>query len=65
MAGVDLIALLAWSDVAVLDLAGLDWVAVEAEAERRLAESLAGWQQQYPDVAVRSVRVPVIVARPS
>jgi hypothetical protein len=47
------------------DLAGLDWVAVEAEAERRLAESLAGWQQQYPDVAVRSVRVPVIVARPS
>ncbi|MEB3981604.1 universal stress protein [Mycobacterium sp. 663a-19] len=50
--GVDLMALHAWSDVAVLDLAGLDWAAVEAEAERSLAESLAGWQERYPDVAV-------------
>jgi nucleotide-binding universal stress UspA family protein len=50
--GVDLVALHAWSDVAVLDIAGLDWAAVEAEAERSLAESLAGWQERYPDVAV-------------
>jgi nucleotide-binding universal stress UspA family protein len=51
--GVDLLALHAWSDVAVLDLAGLDWSAVEAEAERSLAESLAGWEERYPDVTVR------------
>jgi nucleotide-binding universal stress UspA family protein len=55
--GVDLMALHAWSDVAVLDLAGLDWAAVQAEAERSLAESLAGWQERYPDVAVHRVLV--------
>ena len=55
--GVDVIALQAWSDVAVLDVAGLDWSAVEAEAERSLAESLAGWQQRYPDVAVHRLVV--------
>ena len=55
--GVDLIALQAWSDVAVLDLAGLDWAAVEAETERSLAESLAGWQERYPDLAVRQLVV--------
>ena len=55
--GVDLMALHAWSDVAVLDLAGLDWAAVEAEAERSLAESLAGWQERYPDVAVHRMVV--------
>jgi nucleotide-binding universal stress UspA family protein len=55
--GVDLMALHAWSDVAVLDLAGLDWAAVEAEAERSLAESLAGWQERYPDVAVHRLLV--------
>jgi nucleotide-binding universal stress UspA family protein len=55
--GVDLMALHAWSDVAVLDLAGLDWSAVEGEAERSLAESLAGWQERYPDVAVHRLLV--------
>jgi nucleotide-binding universal stress UspA family protein len=55
--GVDLVALHAWSDVAVLDLAGLDWAAVQAEAERSLAESLAGWQERYPDVAVHRLLV--------
>jgi nucleotide-binding universal stress UspA family protein len=55
--GVDLMALHAWSDVAVLDLAGLDWAAVEAEAERCLAESLAGWQERYPDVTVHRLVV--------
>jgi len=50
--GVDLMALHAWSDVEVLDLAGLDWSAVQAEAERSLAEALAGWQERYPDVTV-------------
>ena len=53
--GVDLVALHAWSDVAVLDLAGLDWAAVQAEAERSLAERLAGWEERYPDVAVHRI----------
>jgi nucleotide-binding universal stress UspA family protein len=55
--GVDLIALHAWSDVAVLELPALDWAAVQAEAERRLAEILAGWQERYPDVTVRRLLV--------
>lgn len=50
--GVDLMALHAWSDVEVLELAGLDWSAVKSEAERNLAERLAGWQERYPDVTV-------------
>jgi nucleotide-binding universal stress UspA family protein len=60
--GVDLVALHAWSDLAVLDLAGLDWLAVEAEAERSLAESLAGWQERHPDVAVHRL---VVTDRPA
>jgi nucleotide-binding universal stress UspA family protein len=55
--GVDLLAVHAWSDVAVLDVAGLDWSAVEGEAERSLAESLAGWQERYPDVTVHRLVV--------
>ena len=50
--GVELIALHAWSDVEVLDIVGLDWSAVKSEAERSLAEQLAGWQERYPDVTV-------------
>ena len=61
--GVDLMALQAWSDVAVLDIAGLDWASVEAEAERSLAGSLAGWQERYPDVAVHRLVVPDRPAR--
>jgi nucleotide-binding universal stress UspA family protein len=55
--GVDLVALHAWSDVAVLELPALDWEAVEAEAERSLAEALAGWKERYPDVTVRRLLV--------
>jgi nucleotide-binding universal stress UspA family protein len=55
--GVDLLAMHAWSDVAVLDISGLDWSAVEGEAERSLAESLAGWQERYPDVQVHRLIV--------
>jgi len=50
--GVDLQALHAWSDVQVYELPGVDWVTVKAEAERSLAERLAGWQERYPDVTV-------------
>jgi nucleotide-binding universal stress UspA family protein len=55
--GVDLLAMHAWSDVAVLDISGLDWSAVQGEAERSLAECLAGWQERYPDVRVHRLIV--------
>ncbi len=51
--GVELVALHAWSDVAVTgELPDADWSSVEASAQRSLAESLAGWQERYPDVTV-------------
>ena len=50
--GVDLMAVHAWSDVTASELPELDWSAVEAAAQRSLAESLAGWQERYPDVTV-------------
>jgi nucleotide-binding universal stress UspA family protein len=59
--GVDLVALHAWSDTA-LEVPGMDWSAVEAEAERSLAERLAGWQERYPDVGVERV---VVCDRPA
>ena len=48
--GVELTALHAWSDIEFFELPGYDWVAVQAEAERNLAECLAGWQERFPDV---------------
>ncbi|BBZ43785.1 universal stress protein [Mycobacterium parmense] len=54
--GVDLVALHAWSDVTT-EVPSLDWATVEEEAQRSLAESLAGWQQRYPDVTVHRVVV--------
>jgi nucleotide-binding universal stress UspA family protein len=59
--GVDLIALYAWSDVTASELE-LDWVVVEPEAQRSLAESLAGWQERYPDVTVHRL---VVCDRPA
>jgi len=53
--GVGLTALHAWSDVAVYERPWLDW---QSEAERNLAEYLAGWQERYPDVEVRRLVVP-------
>lgn len=55
--GVELMALHAWSDVQVLELPGFDWAMVKAEAERALAERLAGWQERYPDVTVHRILV--------
>ncbi len=55
--GVDLIALHAWSDAEVSDVASLEWSAREAAADEILAERLAGWQERYPDVHVRRVVV--------
>ncbi|OBG71710.1 MULTISPECIES: universal stress protein [unclassified Mycobacterium] len=55
--GVDLVALHAWSDVMGAEIADLDWSMVEAEAERHLAESLAGFRERYPDVPVHRIVV--------
>jgi nucleotide-binding universal stress UspA family protein len=47
--GVDLRALHAWSDYTVLERPWVDW---QSEADRNLAEYLAGWRERYPDVTV-------------
>ena len=49
---VGLVALHAWSDADVSEWPGIDWPATELTAEEVLAERLAGWQEQYPDVQV-------------
>ncbi len=51
--GVDLVALHAWSDIGAVPLFALDWRVYEEEAQETLAERLAGWQEQYPDVRVQ------------
>ena len=50
--GVDLVAIHAWSDAAVSEVFDIEWPVVEGEAQRSLAESLAGWEERYPDVTV-------------
>lgn len=50
--GVDLVALHAWSDVGVFAILGADWHQYEDQGHEALAERLAGWQEQYPDVHV-------------
>ena len=60
--GVQLTAVHAWSDVDVFELPGVDWSAVRSEAERSLAEQLAGWQERYPDVTVQRI---VVADRPA
>ncbi|GAA2568780.1 universal stress protein [Mycolicibacterium diernhoferi] len=51
--GVDLVALHAWSDVAVFPFLGMDWHQFEEQGHEVLAERLAGWQERYPDVTIR------------
>jgi len=60
--GVELRAVHAWSDIEIVELLGLDWSAVKPEAERSLAERLAGWQERYPDVTVHRI---VVCDRPA
>ncbi|MCI4674984.1 universal stress protein [Candidatus Mycolicibacterium alkanivorans] len=60
--GVELVAVHAWSDTAMLGFRVPDWSTVRSEAEELLAERLAGWQERYPDVDV--VRV-VVGDRPA
>jgi nucleotide-binding universal stress UspA family protein len=49
---VGLVALHAYSDADVSEWPGIDWPANQSAAEEVLAERLAGWQEQYPDVHV-------------
>ncbi|MGV0642297.1 universal stress protein [Mycolicibacterium sp. XJ879] len=51
--GVELVALHAWSDNRIFPIVGMDWQKYEEEGHKVLAERLAGWQEQYPDVQVR------------
>ncbi len=60
--GVELNAVHAWSDAQVFELPGMDWSVLRAEAERSLAERLAGWQERYPDVTVHRM---VVCDRPA
>jgi nucleotide-binding universal stress UspA family protein len=50
---VGLIAMHAWSDGDVSEWPDADWPTTQSMAEQVLAERLAGWQEQYPDVNVR------------
>jgi nucleotide-binding universal stress UspA family protein len=59
---VDLRVVHAWSDIEVVELPGFFWSEFENEAQRILAERLAGWQERYPDVAVQRL---VIADRPA
>lgn len=60
--GVGVVALHAWSDVGVFPILGMDWRDSEAKGEELLAERLAGWQEQYPDVHVKRL---VVCDKPS
>jgi nucleotide-binding universal stress UspA family protein len=60
--GVELVAVHAWSDNTGYELPGIEWSELEEQAEEALGERLAGWQERYPDVAVRRV---VVLDRPA
>lgn len=49
---VTLVAVHVWSDVAVFPMLGQDWHDREDQGREVLAERLAGWQEQYPDVHI-------------
>lgn len=51
--GVELEALHVWSDHGGRALPGGGWPDIEQQAAETLAERLAGWQEQFPDVRVR------------
>ncbi|WP_454197346.1 universal stress protein [Nocardia sp. Marseille-Q1738] len=52
---VDVVALHAWSDSSGLDVPVRGWDGARESAQAVLAESLAGWADRYPDVAVRRI----------
>jgi nucleotide-binding universal stress UspA family protein len=50
--GVDLLALHVWTDADMSTVFGVEPSVVQSAAEKTLAESLAGWQERYPEVTV-------------
>jgi nucleotide-binding universal stress UspA family protein len=59
----ELVALHACSDDEWVEHAPIPWSAISANLEETLAQSLAGWQERYPDVVVRRKIVRVDPAR--
>lgn len=55
--GVDLVAVHAWTDITIYAYPNEEWMTLQPRAEEVLAERLAGWQDRYPDVAIRRVVV--------
>ncbi|MDJ0393901.1 universal stress protein [Rhodococcus sp. G-MC3] len=55
--GAPLTAVHVWSDVSLAHISGVpsEWEDIAAAEEAVLAESLAGWQERYPEVDVRRV----------
>ena len=53
--GVDLVALHVWSDADMSTVIGVEPSVVQSAGEKTLAESLAGWQERYPEVTVHRV----------
>ncbi|HLR98013.1 MAG TPA: universal stress protein [Mycolicibacillus parakoreensis] len=54
---VDLIALHAWHDADLVGIAGQQWSDLVTRGEEVLAERLAGYREQYPDLTVRRLVV--------
>jgi nucleotide-binding universal stress UspA family protein len=54
---VDLIALHAWTEFGGGDFLGMNWLTMKSSEDAALAERLAGWQENYPDVHVRRLVV--------
>lgn len=57
--GTDLVAVHAWRDIPPTEFESdgplTDWAAVRRGEERALTKTLAGWQEEWPDVVVRQV----------
>ncbi|MGV0812299.1 universal stress protein [Mycolicibacterium boenickei] len=60
--GVELVVVHTWTDLN-FEFPDLKWDDLSSEAERALAEQLAGWGERYPDVVVRRVVMPDKPAR--
>jgi nucleotide-binding universal stress UspA family protein len=54
---VDVIALHAWTEFGVGDYLGMNWLEMKTSEDAALAERLAGWQEDYPDVNIQRVVV--------